>query len=118
MAGGARRKAVLPAVHRFTLRTLQREIGSSPAAVRPPCMHWPSARRWPPIARRCWTWPTAPAASDPGPRGRRWSSLLLSQLAADGREKLIIFTHFRATLELLADICAQMGVDFVLYQAA
>jgi SNF2 family DNA or RNA helicase len=61
-------EAVLPAVHRFTLRTLQREIGSSPAAVHS------TLQRWPLTARRCRTWPTAPSTSDPGPREKQWSS--------------------------------------------
>jgi SNF2 family DNA or RNA helicase len=39
--------------------------------------------------------------------------LLLAHVAAD--EKLIIFTHFRVTLDLLADRLRGMGIDFVLY---
>jgi SNF2 family DNA or RNA helicase len=40
---------------------------------------------------------------------------LLSKLAADRQEKVIIFTHFRATLDLLTDLLRGMGVDVVTY---
>jgi SNF2 family DNA or RNA helicase len=48
-------------------------------------------------------------------KGKALERLLFSQLASDGQEKLIVFTHFRATLELLADLMRGMGVDFVQY---
>jgi SNF2 family DNA or RNA helicase len=50
---------------------------------------------------------------------RTWSKaaalekLLLAHIAAD--EKLIIFTHFRATLDLLAERLRDLGIDFVPY---
>ncbi len=48
-------------------------------------------------------------------KGEAMERLLTSKLASDGREKLIVFTHFHATLDLLADLLRDMGVDFVLY---
>ena len=105
----------LPAVHRFTLRTLQREIGSSPAAVHPTLIR---------LARRPEMEPHRDGLLDLAERARAvqsWAKgkalerLLLSQLASDRREKLIIFTHFRATQELLADVLRGLDVDFVLY---
>jgi len=106
---------VLPAVHRFTLRTLQREIGSSPAAVRPTLMRL--AERPEMTHHREMLLGLADRAGSvrSWAKGKALERLLLSQLASDGREKLIIFTHFRATLELLADLLRGMGVDFVLY---
>jgi SNF2 family DNA or RNA helicase len=108
-------EAVLPAVHRFTLRTLQREIGSSPAAVRPTLMRL--AER-PEMARHSeMLLGLADRASSvqSWAKGEALQQLLLSQLGSDKREKLIVFTHFRATLELLADLLRRIGVDFVLY---
>jgi len=112
---GGEVNAVLPAVHRFTLRTLQREIGSSPAAVCPTLMalakrpemssHREMLLRLADRARSVQSWA----------KGKALERLLRSQLASDGREKLIIFTHFRATLELLEDLLRGIGIDFVVY---
>ena len=112
---GGEVNAVLPAVHRFTLRTLQREIGSSPAAVRPTLMRL--AERSEMSFHREMLLGLADRASGvrSWAKGKALERLLLSQLASDGREKLIIFTHFRATLELLADLLCGMGMDFVVY---
>ena len=108
-------EAVLPAVHRFTLRTLQREIGSSPAAVRPTLMKL--AERPEMDAHREGLLELADHAVSvrSWAKGKALERLLLSQLASGGREKLIIFTHFRATQELIADLLRGMGIDFVLY---
>ena len=87
-------EAALPAVHRFTLRTLQREIGSSPAAAQPTLL---ALAEKPALSSQyeallgladragslaSWT------------KGQALERLLLSKLAADGQEKVIIFTHF------------------------
>jgi len=107
--------AVLPAVHRFTLRTLQREIGSSPAAVRPTLMKLAERPEMAPHRETLSNLANRAGGVQSWAKGRALERLLLSQLASDGRDKLIIFTHFRATLELLADLLRGMGVDFVLY---
>ena len=41
---------------------------------------------------------------------------LLKSLLHDPSEKVIIFTHFRRTLDQLAALLNRMGVDFVVYQ--
>ena len=107
--------AVLPAVHRFTLRTLQREIGSSPAAVRPTLMRLAERSEMAPHREVLLGLADRAGSVQSWAKGKALEQLLLSQLASDGREKLIIFTHFRATLELLADLLRGVGVDFVLY---
>ncbi len=105
----------LSTAHRFTLQTLQREIGSSPAAARPTLLALAdhdalAADRETLLALvdragqiTAWT------------KGGALEKLLLAQLAAGSNEKLIIFTHFRVTLDLLADLLRGMGVNFVLY---
>ena len=108
-------REVLPAVHRFTLRTLQREIGSSPAAVCPTLMKLAERPEMAPHSDVLLDLAERARAVQSWAKGSALERLLLSQLASDGREKLIIFTHFRATQELLADLLRGMGVDFVLY---
>jgi len=115
-AGGVGQvEPVLPAVHRFTLRTLQREIGSSPAAVRPTLMKLAERPDMAPHREMLLSLADRASGVQSWAKGKALERLLLSQLASDGREKLIIFTHFRTTLELLADLLRGMGVDFVVY---
>jgi len=115
-AGGVGQvEPLLPAVHRFTLRTLQREIGSSPAAVRPTLMKLAERSEMAPHREMLLSLANRASGVQSWAKGKALGRLLLSQLASDGREKLIIFTHFRATLELLADLLRGMGVDFVVY---
>jgi len=117
--GGAeeadREFAVLPAFHRFTLRTLQREIGSSPAAVRPTLLKLAKHPDLAPHRDALLSLADQASSVRSWAKGKALERLLQSQLASDSREKLIIFTHFRATQELLADLLRGMGVDFVLY---
>lgn len=108
-------EATLPAVHRLTLRTLQREIGSSPAAARPTLL---ALAENPALANHRET--LLSLADRAGSlaswaKGQAVERLLLSKLAADRQEKVIIFTHFRATLDLLAALLQRMGVDVVVY---
>jgi SNF2 family DNA or RNA helicase len=105
--------AVLSSAHRFTLRTLQREIGSSALAAHPTLLKLAQHDALTPYREDLL------ALADRAVEVRAWSKadalekLLLAHVAAD--EKLIIFTHFLATLDLLADRLRGMGVDFVLY---
>jgi len=105
----------LSTAHRFTLRTLQREIGSSPAAAVPTLL---ALSRHDVLAGDRET--LLALAERAGQiaswaKGAALEKLLMSQLAASSNEKLLVFTHFRVTLELLADLLRGMNVDFVLY---
>jgi SNF2 family DNA or RNA helicase len=109
----------LSTAHRFTLQTLQREIGSSPLSARPTLLKLAQSdalqlQREQLIAladraARITTWAKAAALE----------KLLLPVKAAPHPErepgKVIIFTHFRVTLEMLADRLRGMGIDFALY---
>jgi SNF2 family DNA or RNA helicase len=116
-------EAPLLAVHRFTLRTLQREIGSSPAAARSTLRalaEQPALQSTASLAVAEQRQALRALADRAGSltswaKGQALQRLLLSQLAADPREKLIVFTHFRATLDLLANLLQEMGLDTVLY---
>ncbi len=105
----------LSTAHRFTLGLLQREIGSSPAAVLPTLLRL--AERDAMKAHREQLLALANQARDV----RSWAkaaaleSLLLTQLASRPQEKAIIFTHFHATLERLADLLRDMELDLVVY---
>jgi SNF2 family DNA or RNA helicase len=106
---------LLPAVYRFTLHTLQREIGSSPAAARPTLLTL--AQHQALAGQRDLLRALAERAGSlkSWAKAQSLERLLLSRLAADRQEKLIIFTHFRATLDLLLDLLRRTGVDTVLY---
>ena len=100
---------------RFTLQTLQREIGSSPAAARPTLLALAenealhdSADELALLGRRAGEMPGWSKAAALG-------QLLLSRILPTADEKAIIFTHYRATLALLADRLRAMGLDPVLY---
>jgi SNF2 family DNA or RNA helicase len=96
---------------RFTLQTLQREIGSSPHAARPTLLalaeqsalsaHRTTLLELAERAAHIQTWAKAEALE----------KLLHSQRA----EKILLFTHFRQTLEQLAARLRALGLNFVAY---
>ena len=99
---------------RFALLTLQREIGSSPKAAEATLRSLEarvtdeeSRQRLLGLAERSaqiLSWAKAEALEK-----------LLETILHDPAEKVIIFTHFRRTLEKLAELLQKMGVDFVQY---
>jgi SNF2 family DNA or RNA helicase len=101
--------------HRFTLQVLQREIGSCPAAAHRTLLALarheamaPHADELQELARR--------AAGMPGwSKAAALDKLLMSGVLANRDEKVIIFTHFRTALELLADRLRGMGIHLALY---
>jgi SNF2 family DNA or RNA helicase len=104
----------LTSAHRFTLRTLQREIGSSPAAARPTLLKLADN------ARLADHRPQLLALADRAARIDRWAKAkaltkLLPGLLVDPAERVIIFTHFRPTLDLLAERLAAMQIKSVVY---
>ena len=109
----------LSTAHRFTLQTLQREIGSSPLSARPTLLKLAKLDVMQPHREQLI------ALADRAARIQTWAKaaalekLLLPFKAAPNTErdpgKVIIFTHFRVTLEMLADRLRGMGIDFVLY---
>jgi SNF2 family DNA or RNA helicase len=99
---------------RFALLTLQREIGSSPKAAEATLRslgaritNEESRQRLLALAERSTqihSWAKAEALKK-----------LIKAILHDPTEKVIIFTHFRRTLEKLAELLQTMGVDFVQY---
>lgn len=93
------------------LRSLQREVGSSPAAAAHTLRDMARKPAW--HSYRSELDHLAEAAT----AIRSWAKLdaLQKLVETAGQDKLIIFTHFRATLNALASRLRQMGADFVLY---
>jgi len=101
--------------HRFTLQMLQREIGSCPAAARPTLLSLAQHQAMAPHRSELEALAERAASMPAWAKASALDRLLASGPLADRDEKIIIFTHFRATLELLAERLRAMGVDFVLY---
>jgi SNF2 family DNA or RNA helicase len=108
------KKETLRQVDRFALLTLQREIGSSPAAAEQTLLslagrtsNLESRRDMLELASqstRVSAWTKAEALEK-----------LLATLLGDLTEKVIIFTHFRRTLDLLSEQLRALGVSLVVY---
>ena len=101
-------------VDRFTLSTLQREVGSSPQAAEP-TLRALAARAKDPARREGLT-----ALADQASSILSWAKAealekLLGTILNDPTEKIIIFTHFRRTLNRLADRLRGMGLSLVVY---
>lgn len=108
----------LSTAHRFTLQTLQREIGSSPLAARPTLLKLADSDALQPHRA------ALVMMADRAANVRTWAKAaalekLLLPFARptpqDDPGKVIVFTHFRVTLDMLADRLRGMGLDFVLY---
>lgn len=108
------KESTLRQTDRFALMTLQREIGSSPKAAEATLRSFgarvtdeESRQRLLALAERSTqihSWAKAEALEK-----------LLKTILHDPTEKVIIFTHFRRTLEKLTELLQKMGVDFVQY---
>lgn len=105
----------LKSTDRFALLTLQREIGSSPAAA-VHTLQSIAARQEDP-ARRDRLLVLAKQASriSSSTKADALERLLNTLFKADSGEKVLLFTHFRPTLELLASRLQKMGISFVVY---
>jgi SNF2 family DNA or RNA helicase len=98
----------------FTLQTLQREIGSSAQAAEPTLRALAGQRRRQDQRERLL------ALADRAAQVRSWAKVealekLLRPMLEGGGEKVILFTHFRRTLDLLAERLRQMGARLVVY---
>ena len=106
---------------RFALLTLQREIGSSPAAAAP-TLQSIAARQDDPT-QRAYLLSLAERATHitAWAKAEALEKLLTTLFKADPAdkghpgEKVLIFTHFRRTLDLLAERLQKMGISFVVY---
>jgi SNF2 family DNA or RNA helicase len=97
--------------HKLVLDTLQREIGSSPMATLQTLHRLAEGTVWKPYRE------TLLALAELAAAIPHWAKVeaLDKLIKAAGQDKLIIFTHFQATLEALARYLTALGVDVVLY---
>jgi SNF2 family DNA or RNA helicase len=98
-------------VDRLTLLTLQREIGSSPAAAESTLLA---------LAGRVGRAEQLLTLAEQSTQVTAWAKAdaldkLLANVLHDPTEKVIIFTHFRRTLDLLAERLRRMGISLVVY---
>jgi len=100
---------------RFTLQTLQREIGSSPLAVRPTLEKLAAHQRLP-AEQQATLLRLAEQAANVERQAK--TEALLKLLAANkaSGEKAIIFTHYLATLDHLEAVMRAAGHDLVVYK--
>ncbi len=99
---------------RFALQTLQREAGSSPEAARPTLARLAGHAALAPQRE------TLLALAERAARIERWAKgeALEKLLLSLGDEKILLFTHFRATQDRLAERFATLGLDFVAYHGS
>jgi SNF2 family DNA or RNA helicase len=100
--GGARK---------LTLGILQREIGSSPMAVVGTLRKLAGQPAWKKEKEQLLQLAESAEAMKDWAKAEALQKLIQSA----GQDKILIFTHFQATLEALAERLAQMGVDFIPY---
>jgi SNF2 family DNA or RNA helicase len=108
----------LSTAHRFTLQTLQREIGSSPLAARPTLLKLAESDALQPQREILLALADRAAHTHTWAKAAALEKLLLPFAKITPQNdpgKVVVFTHFRVTLEMLADRLRGMGVDFVLY---
>jgi SNF2 family DNA or RNA helicase len=96
---------------KLTLEVLQREIGSSPMAAAKTLHKLAGQDVW--RAERSQLQQLAEQAEAITDWAKADALQKLVQSA--GQDKLLIFTHFQATLDALAARLADMGIDFILY---
>jgi SNF2 family DNA or RNA helicase len=107
----------LSSAHKFTLQTLQRELGSSPWAVEPTLQRMAGQTREPARRKRLL------ALADHAAGVTSWSKAealvkLLEPMVKAGHgpdHKALIFTHFQRTLEALAARLRLLDIPFELY---
>jgi len=107
----------LTSVRKFTLQIIQREIGSSPWAAAPTLRKLADRNEMQPYRAQLLALADRATQIESWAKAAALEKLLLPMVetGAGHDGKVIIFTHFRATLERLAERLRALGVDFVLY---
>jgi SNF2 family DNA or RNA helicase len=102
-----------PQSSRFVLQTLQREVGSCARTALPTLQHLAKQQAFQPRAKEL------AALLAQGKKVKTWSKAValekLLQAGLTAHDKVIIFTQFRTTVELLAERLNLLGIDLVVY---
>jgi SNF2 family DNA or RNA helicase len=108
--------ATLTSAHRFGVRTLLREAGSSAAATRTTLRSLADVSGLATYHNDLLSLATQADAVERSAKADALTKLLEAQAAGgDTQSKVLIFTQFRATQEMLATHLEQAGIDFALY---
>jgi len=99
-------------VQKFILQILQREVGSSAMAVRPTLEKLAASRNFNPQQRS----EAAHLSEEAAAVSQSAKAEALLKLLAASNEKVLIFTHFLATLDYLARMLEEVGHSFVVYR--
>ncbi|MCP5099819.1 MAG: DEAD/DEAH box helicase, partial [Chloroflexi bacterium] len=96
---------------KLTLSILQREIGSSPMAVVKTLRKLAKQKTWQS------EWQQLTQLADEAEAITSWAKAeaLQKLIQSAGQDKVLIFTHFQATLNALAERLTAMGADFIPY---
>jgi SNF2 family DNA or RNA helicase len=106
----------LASAHRFGLRILLREAGSSAAATRSTLRSLADVAGLAPYREQLLGLATQAGAIDRSAKADALRKVLEAQAkGGEPQSKVIVFTQFRATLDLLADLLRRWGYDFALY---
>ncbi|MDH4137730.1 MAG: DEAD/DEAH box helicase, partial [Anaerolineae bacterium] len=107
----------LSSAQKFTLQMIQREIGSSPWAAAPTLRKLADRQEIQPYRDKLLALADRATQVESWAKADALEKLLLPMVETGaGRDgKAIIFTHFHATLERLAERLRTLGIDFVLY---
>jgi len=107
----------LVSAQKFTLQMIQREIGSSPWAAAPTLRKLADRQEIQPYRDKLLALADRATQVESWAKADALEKLLLPMVETGaGRDgKAIIFTHFHATLERLAERLRTLGIDFVLY---
>lgn len=104
------------AAHRFGTRTLLRESGSSAAATVETLRSLAGVAKLAGYKKELRQLAKQAAAVDVSAKADALHKLLQAQAAGDSNDgKVLVFTQFRATLDLLASRLQEWGIDFALY---
>jgi SNF2 family DNA or RNA helicase len=98
-------------MHRLVLATMQRQIGSSPMAAAQTLQNLAAKPAWKSVK------PELKKLADQATAVADWSKAdaLYKIIQTAGTDKILIFTHFQATLDALAERLNTWGIDFVPY---
>jgi SNF2 family DNA or RNA helicase len=100
---------------KFALQTLQREIGSCAVAAQSTLRALAGREEHPELRQEIERLVDRAGNVRTWSKGAALDKLLLSGALADAEDKVILFTHFRATLDLLAERLRALEIDFVSY---
>lgn len=108
----------ITAAHRFGVRTLLREAGSSAPATISTLQSLAGLAPLARYRRELSALSTQAQAIRVSAKADALEKLLAAQVASGQDDKVLVFTQFRATQEMLAERLRQAGIPFVLYHGS